>query len=184
MMTDLIALTRAFYFAAEKHTDQRRKGSRGEPYVNHLAEVAQLLAEATGGADPMLILGGLLHDTIEDTATSAAELEAAFGREVTELVLEVTDDKNLPKGERKRLQIEKTPQKSDRAKILKLADKISNLRALQRTPPADWSAERRRDYFDWAAKVVAGCRGLNPVLEQEFDRVHEAGMAAFEESAA
>jgi guanosine-3',5'-bis(diphosphate) 3'-pyrophosphohydrolase len=180
-MQPLISVTHALELAAVKHTDQRRKGARGEPYINHLAEVARLLADATGGGDAVLIAAGLLHDTIEDTDTSYAEIEAAFGAEVADLVQEVTDDKSLPKQERKRLQVEKAPGKSPRAKLIKIADKISNLRALLRTPPADWSLTRKRDYFDWAAAVVAGCRGFNPALDQAFDQAHAEGVAALDE---
>ncbi|HVJ53296.1 MAG TPA: HD domain-containing protein [Aliidongia sp.] len=181
IMVPLLLTTRALEFAALKHTDQRRKGERGEPYVNHLAEVAVLLAEATHGDDPILIAGGLLHDTLEDTETTYEELEASFGPEIAHLVKEVTDDTSLPRADRKRLQIEKTPGKSARARQIKIADKISNLRALLRTPPTGWCDIRKRDYVDWAAAVVAGCRGLNPALDRLFDQAHADGLAAFGE---
>src|SRR5579864_6438714 len=103
MKSDVVQLARAADYAARQHFDQRRKGERGEPYINHLTEVAALLAEATNGEDTVLLLGGLLHDTIEDTATTYADLEAMFGTEVADLVSEVTDDKSLPQSERKRL---------------------------------------------------------------------------------
>src|ERR1700741_3865545 len=90
-------VTRAARFAAEKHGDQRRKGSRRKPYINHLAEVADLLAEATAGDDAALIAAGFLHDTIEDTATTVDELKNLFGADILSLVLEVSDDKSLPK---------------------------------------------------------------------------------------
>lgn len=173
-------LARAWDFAARKHTDQRRKGSRGEPYVNHLAEVAHLLAEATGGADPVLVVAGVLHDTVEDTATTRAEIEAAFGADVAALVAEVTDDKSLPKAERKRLQVDRTPTKSVRARMLKLADKTSNLRAIADSPPSNWDDARRREYLDWAAAVVAGCRGVSPLLERRFDDALATAMAALD----
>ncbi len=171
MTTDaaVLRLARAFDLAARKHVDKRRRGARAEPYVNHLAEVARLLAEATGGGDPDLVIAGLLHDTIEDTETTAAEIAAAFGADVAALVVEVTDDKRLPKATRKRLQIETAPDKSARAKRLKIADKISNLDSLATSPPATWPAARRRAYVDWAAEVVAGCRGVDPTLEAAFD---------------
>ncbi len=169
MNSDLIRLAQAADFAARKHADQRRKGARAEPYINHLTEVAALLAQATGGADPVLVLGGLLHDTLEDTETTYAELAQKFGEDVASLVQEVSDDKSLPQAERKRLQIEKTPGKSRRAKLLKIADKTSNLRGLAHSPPPDWSEERLRDYVVWAEQVVRSCRGLNPALEAEFN---------------
>jgi len=175
--TDLVALTRALAFAAERHSGQRRKGEAAEPYVNHLAEVAWLVAYATGGHDPALVMAALLHDTIEDTGTAPAELEAEFGADVAALVAEVTDDKSLPKAERKRLQVETAPHKSDRAKIIKIADKVSNLRSLQTSPPADWDEARKREYFAWAARVVDGCRGVNAWLEEAFDQAHREGLS-------
>src|SRR6476661_4663777 len=111
-MQSIVLITRAMEFAAHKHTDIRRKGARSEPYVNHLAEVARLLADATAGEDPALVAAGLLHDTVEDTKTTFEELEQEFGAEVAGLVREVTDDKNLKKEERKRLQIETAGNKS------------------------------------------------------------------------
>ncbi|MCB9982273.1 MAG: HD domain-containing protein [Rhodospirillales bacterium] len=168
----IILLMKAAHFAAMKHTDQRRKGERGEPYFNHLSDVAQILAEHTGGTDPILVAGGLLHDTIEDTDTTYDELAAEFGAEIANLVREVTDDKSLPKAERKRLQIENAPKKSDRAKMLKIADKTSNLKSILHSPPADWTEERKQEYFAWAAQVVEGCRGVNKSLEKVFDDAH------------
>lgn len=173
----VVALARAWDFAARRHVQQRRKGEAAEPYVNHLAEVAHLLAEATGGADPVLVIAGVLHDTIEDTATTRADLERIFGPEVAALVAEVTDDKTLPKAERKRLQVVTAPHKSARAKMIKLADKTSNLRALAASPPLSWDLARRIEYFRWAAEVVAGCRGVNPRLEALFDEAYAAGLA-------
>lgn len=165
----------AAQFAAEAHAGQRRKGAAQEPYLNHLIEVAHLLSAATGGEDVDLVMAGLLHDTVEDVNVTAAELEALFGADVAGLVLEATDDKSLPKEERKRLQVENAPHKSNRAKQLKIADKISNLRAVLSSPPADWSEQRKRDYFLWAKQVVDGCRGVNARLEALFDEIYEAG---------
>jgi len=172
MSTDLVKLARAADYAARQHIAQRRKGERAEPYVNHLIEVAALLAEATAGDDVVLLIGGLLHDTLEDTDATYEDLEQRFGPEVAALVAEVTDDKSLPKEERKRLQITKTPGKSRRAKLLKLADKTSNLRGLMQSPPVGWTQARLRDYVVWAEEVVRSCRGLNPKLEAAFDAAH------------
>ena len=169
MSSDLVLLARAADYAARQHVAQRRKGERAEPYINHLTEVASLLAEATGGDDVVLLMGGLLHDTLEDTDSTYEDLVERFGPEVAALVAEVTDDKSLPKQERKRLQIEKTLGKSTRAKLLKIADKTSNLRSLVTSPPAGWPLERLREYVVWARDVVRSCRGLNPRLEAAFD---------------
>ena len=178
MGSEIVAVARALDFAARKHSKQRRKGEAGEPYVNHLAEVARLVAEATEGRDPVAVLAALLHDAIEDTPTTREELEQEFGREVADIVVEVTDDKSLPKMERKRLQEENAPHKSTRAKLVKIADKTSNLRSIAKSPPMDWDLKRQRDYFDWAARVVAGCRGTNATLERWFDEAHAAGLEA------
>ena len=179
----LLDLARAFDFAARRHVQQRRKGEAAEPYVNHLAEVTALLAEATGGNDPVLLIGALLHDTIEDQDVTAAEIETAFGPDVAALVVEVTDDKSLPKVERKRLQIEHAPHKTRRGKLLKLADKISNLRSIAKAPPA-WPIQRQRDYIVWAESVVAGLRGASPALERLFDQAADQARAAVEARAA
>jgi GTP diphosphokinase / guanosine-3',5'-bis(diphosphate) 3'-diphosphatase len=176
---DLVRLARAADYAARQHIAQRRKGERAEPYINHLTEVTSLLAEATDGGDVVLLMGGLLHDTLEDTDATYEDLEQRFGPEVAALVAEVTDDKSLPKEERKRLQIAKTPGKTQRAKLLKLADKTSNLRSLIGSPPTGWTAARLRDYVVWANDVVRSCRGLNPRLEAAFDEAHEKASRHF-----
>jgi (p)ppGpp synthase/HD superfamily hydrolase len=162
----LTLLTRAADFAARAHVAQHRKAE--EPYINHLTEVASLLAEATGGEDAELIAAAYLHDTLEDTATRYEDLVAHFGPDVAKLVSEVTDDKSLPKAERKRLQIETVTKKSPRAQLLKIADKTSNVRALVSSPPAGWSKTRLMEYIDWAEAVVSQVRGLNPILDAEF----------------
>ncbi len=137
MSNDLIRLARAYEFAARYHTDQRRKGAKAEPYINHLTEVALLVAESTGGADPNLVLASVLHDTIEDTKATFGDLVSVFGQDVAELVKEVTDDKNIHKADRKRLQVEHAPHLSPRARMIKIADKTSNLRSVLHSPPAD-----------------------------------------------
>ena len=168
-MSTVTDLARAYHFAAVKHVSQRRKGQAAEPYMNHLTEVAELVATATGGADIDVVIAAVLHDTVEDTETSFDELATAFGKRVSNLVAEVTDDKSLPKAERKLLQIEHAAHASNEAKVIKLADKTANLRALASSPPADWTTERRQEYVNWARKVVAGCRGINRWLENQFD---------------
>jgi len=178
MSEGLVLVARAMEFAAHKHSSQRRKGLTAEPYVNHLAEVARLLAEACGGRDAELVAAGLLHDTLEDTATRAEELEREFGPAVLGLVREVTDDKSLPRAERKRLQVQMAGGKSSRARMIKIADKTSNLRSLLASPPLGWSRRRRLEYFAWAAQVVERCRGVSPELEAAFDRAHREGLAA------
>jgi (p)ppGpp synthase/HD superfamily hydrolase len=179
MSTDLVRLARAADYAARQHIAQRRKGDAAEPYVNHLTEVAAMLAEATDGTDPVLVMGGLLHDTLEDTDATYEDLAERFGPEVAALVREVSDDKSLPQEVRKRLQIEKTPSKSRRAKLLKIADKTSNLRGLVQSPPTGWTAERLRDYVEWAEQVVRSCRGLNAKLEAQFDAAYETARRHF-----
>jgi guanosine-3',5'-bis(diphosphate) 3'-pyrophosphohydrolase len=166
---DISVLVSAAAFAAEKHRNQRRKDPDASPYINHPIALANVLACEAGIIDVPTIAAALLHDTVEDTDTTAEELRRLFGDEITAIVLEVTDDKSLPKADRKRLQIEHAPHLRSRAKLVKLADKICNLRDIRRTPPADWPLERRREYFDWARRVVDGLRGIHSCMEALFD---------------
>lgn len=159
-------------FAAQRHASQRRKGTEHEPYINHLLEVAALLAEGTDPVDVNLVVAGLLHDVIEDTSTTREEVLRRFGEDVASLVMEVTDDKSLPKHVRKDLQVQRAPLKSARAQKLKAADKISNLRSLIASPPTDWNAERRAEYLNWARRVIDGCGSLDGFLKEEFYRTH------------
>ena len=161
----------ATVFAARKHQDQRRKGQDRLPYVNHVIEVAEMLARVAGTSDLAILQAALLHDTVEDTDTTFEEIEELFGADVRHLVEEMTDDKDLPKAERKRLQIEHAPGLSDRGKLIKIADKISNIRDIVHRPPPDWDMHRRREYVRWGEAVVAGCRGVNSTLEDLFDDV-------------
>lgn len=165
-------LISAIAFAAHKHRDQRRKDAAASPYINHPIALAQVLANEAGIDDERVLIAALLHDTIEDTDTTEVELVREFGQEVANIVLEVTDDKSLPKVERKRLQVEHATTISRRAKLVKLADKICNLRDVSSGPPADWSLERKQEYFDWAKAVVDGLRGVNPALEHIIDETY------------
>src|SRR5258708_3283847 len=162
----------AAQYAAARHASQKRKGLAGEPYVNHLLEVAELIAASSPMLDTELVMAGLLHDTIEDTGVTRQELEQLFGSDVASLVVEVTDDKSLPQEMRKALQVQNAGKKSARAQTLKLADKISNLRSMLASPPADWSLQRRRQYFEWAGQVVTGLSAPNSLLKAEFDKTY------------
>lgn len=168
-MTDTTLILKAAAFAAYKHRDQRRKDANASPYINHPLELARVLSEVGGVSDAATLCAALLHDTIEDTGTTSAELAQSFGPEVAALVEEVTDDKALPKAERKLRQIEHAATMSDKAKRIKLADKICNLTDVAHSPPADWSLARRREYFDWARQVIDRLRGVDAVLEAAFD---------------
>ena len=150
------------------------------PYINHPIEVATILATRGGITDLLTLTAAVLHDTIEDTETTPEELEEHFGRQVRMLVAEVTDDKRLPKAERKRLQVEHAASSSIEAKVIKFGDKISNVLDVTRSPPADWPLERRREYLDWTERVLAGCRGCNAGLETYYDKVLQGGRRALE----
>jgi len=165
-------LIRAIAFAAGKHRDQRRKGRASSPYINHPIDLARVLAVEAGVNDPLVLCAAVLHDTIEDTETTAEELAREFGTAVSAVVLEVTDDKTLEKHVRKQRQVEHAPHASRAAKLVKLADKICNLRDIFEDPPPDWSLARKREYFDWAARVIDGLRGVHPRLESLFDAAY------------
>lgn len=163
-------LLHAVQFASEKHKSQRRKDEERTPYINHPLNVAKILWEVGNIRDIRIIIAGILHDTIEDTQTTSQEITAVFGNQVCAWVEEVTDDKRLPKQERKRLQIEYAPFKSHPAKQIKLADKISNVLDIARVAPVGWSVERQKEYVDWAKKVVEGLGCCNRELEKVFEQ--------------
>ncbi|HXL31779.1 MAG TPA: HD domain-containing protein [Bradyrhizobium sp.] len=169
MLAGLRLVSEAADLAARRHNGMQRKGRGNEPYINHLAEVANLLAAATDGADAELVAAGWLHDTIEDTATTQEELVGIFGKRVSALVVEVTDDMTLPKSERRQKQIVDAPKKSVSAKLIKIADKVSNIRARILPQPNRDERDDLIDYVAWAEKVVAGCCGVNAVLDRTFD---------------
>jgi guanosine-3',5'-bis(diphosphate) 3'-pyrophosphohydrolase len=168
----VVLILKATQFAAEKHKNQRRKDAEASPYINHPISLANVLANEGGVTDPVVLCAALLHDTIEDTNTTADELRELFGNAITNVVLEVTDDKSLDKAKRKQLQIEHARHASSQAKLVKLADKICNLRDIAATPPADWTQERKDQYFDWAKAVIDGLRGEHPQLEALFDATY------------
>jgi guanosine-3',5'-bis(diphosphate) 3'-pyrophosphohydrolase len=168
-VVDPVKLLSALAFAADKHRDARRKDAAATPYVNHVIAVATVLATEGDVHDEPLLIASVLHDTVEDTPTSFEELELHFGREVRDLVAEVTDDAKLDEQTRKDLQIVQAHHVSAKARQIKIADKVSNVRDITNTPPADWPLERKVAYLDWAEQVVAGCRGVNPRLDAAFD---------------
>ena len=168
----LALILKALAFSAHKHRDQRRKDPQASPYINHPIGLANVLRNEGGIRDEVVICAALLHDTVEDTQTSREELEREFGKLICRIVLEVTDDKRLPRQERKRLQIEHAPHLSRRAKLVKLADKICNLRDVAHSPPSGWNLARRQQYFDWAKQVVDGLRGVHAGLERAFDQAY------------
>jgi|ERR1051326_527164 (p)ppGpp synthase/HD superfamily hydrolase len=168
-------MLKALRFAAEKHQHQRRKNAEASPYINHPIQVADLLWDVGQVRDLDLILAALLHDTIEDTDTRPEEIETLFGKPIRGLVEEVTDDTSLPKAVRKQLQIEHASRLSLGAKLIKLADKISNIGDIAQKPPEGWDRQRRVDYLTWSEQVVAGLRGSNLHLEALYDRVLRDG---------
>lgn len=174
---ELKLLIKALTFAASKHRNQRRKNVDASPYINHPISLVNILCNEAHLTDINLICSALLHDTVEDTETTAEELEREFGPVISNIVMEVTDDKTISaRQKRKQLQIEHAPNMSDHAKLLKLADKISNLRDLSVDPPATWSLQRQRDYFDWAKQVIDQLRGTHAGLEELFDQAYAKRM--------
>lgn len=172
-MNEIQLLVRAITFASEKHSSQRRKDAEKSPYINHPIALVNVLANEGDITNIETLCAAALHDTIEDTATTADELKTIFGKKITAIVLELTDDKSLAKDVRKEKQIYHAPHCSQEAKMVKLADKICNLRNIITAPPTDWSAERKKEYFAWAANVVEGLRGTHSGLETVFDILYK-----------
>ena len=173
-MTQISAapIIKAIHFAAHKHRQQRRKDPDQTPYINHPIELLNLLANDVGIVDPVVLVGAILHDTVEDTATTLVEIDTVFGSEVAAVVSELTDDKSLPQATRKQLQIDHAAHVSDRAKLVKLADKIANLRDIAIAPPPDWPLARCLAYCDWGKQVIDQLRGIHPQLESLFDQAY------------
>ena len=174
---EMMLILQAMHFAADKHRHQRRKDAEASPYINHPIAVAETLCAVGGVHDPVTLVAGILHDTIEDTETTGEELELRFGHEIRTVVEEVTDDKSLSPPMRKQLQIEHARHASERARLVKLADKICNLRDIVHAPPAGWPVERRQRYINWARDVVNEIRGTNAALEMRFDQLHAEAAA-------
>jgi len=171
--SELPLIIKALDFAAKKHRDQRRMDAAATPYINHPIELAELLVNEGGIADINIIVAAILHDTVEDTDTTAQQLERIFGNDIKNIVIEVTDDKSLAKEERKHQQIEHAATCSQQAKLVKLADKICNLRDILESPPTEWSLARKQEYFDWSKRVVDQIRGTHADLESLFDEAYE-----------
>jgi GTP diphosphokinase / guanosine-3',5'-bis(diphosphate) 3'-diphosphatase len=174
MSHDLAQLMHAAHFAAQKHAAQRRKGDASEPYVNHVLEVAHLVSLTLNEPDPAILMAALLHDTIEDCDVTQEELAGLFGEEVATLVAELTDDRSLPKSERKRLQVEHAAHRSPRAQTIKLADKISNLRSILNSPPTEWDSARKHEYLDFSVRLYNQLTDPHPKLAAEFAALRQA----------
>ena len=169
---DLKRLLKALAFAAHKHRDQRRKDVESSPYINHPIALVNILCNEGHVTDTNVICAALLHDTVEDTDTTPEELQREFGGEIRAIVMDVTDDKTLEKAERKQRQIEHAAHISEQAKLVKLADKISNLRDVASNPPPDWDLRRRQGYFEWAKAVIDRLRGVHGPMEAIFDEAY------------
>jgi guanosine-3',5'-bis(diphosphate) 3'-pyrophosphohydrolase len=185
-MDDTSLILKALEFAAIRHRTQFRKGKDKSPYINHPIQVANLLANEAGEKDPVLLSAAMLHDVIEDTVETRKEkkelienIRELFGEEILSVTLEVTDDKSLSKKKRKQMQVEHARSLSDKAKKLKIADKIMNVRDITVNPPVKWALWRIRKYLDWSEKVVDGLRGVNKKLEDIFDETLQAGRAKY-----
>ncbi len=177
------SIVAALQFAASKHRNQRRKDAALTPYINHPISLLHLLHNEANVTDPVVLAGALLHDTVEDTETTLAEIEALFGSAVAAVVAQVTDDKSQPQAVRKQQQIDHAATLCDRAKLVKLADKTCNLRDLAQSPPANWSRDRLLTYCQWSKQVVDQLRGIHPPLENLFDAAYEAAQASYQVSA-
>jgi guanosine-3',5'-bis(diphosphate) 3'-pyrophosphohydrolase len=180
-ISDIALVLRAAEFAAHKHRGQRRKGYSERPYVGHCIEVAALIANVGKIDEPDILAAALLHDTVEDTDTTRDDLVKEFGQVIDGYVAEVTDDKSLDSDVRKELQVQHAPHLSRGAKLIKLGDKISNVREIGADPPKQWDEERRLEYFEWAKRVVSAMGSVNPALEEMFARTVEESSRALDQ---
>jgi (p)ppGpp synthase/HD superfamily hydrolase len=169
-LVNLQTLTKAYKFACEKHDKQIRKNTKQLPYIHHPIEVVDILVRS-GVTDIATLCAGVLHDTIEDTKTTYEELVQEFGKEIADIVMECTDDKSLPKLDRKKLQIEHSEHMSVGAKLVKMADKFSNTSSLINDPPKKWSPEEIQGYVVWSRMVCHGLKGVNSNLEKDLEGI-------------
>jgi (p)ppGpp synthase/HD superfamily hydrolase len=167
---DVCKILEAVSFAAEKHQSQTRKDPAMTPYIIHPMRVAKSLLVVGGVRDPDILIAALLHDTVEDTATTFEEIRSAFGPKVEGYLREVTDDKSLEKDVRKQLQIQHAPHKSAGAAMIKLGDKNDNLTSMGKELPVGWTNERLKAYFVWAQKVVNALPWVNAPLKKQVDQ--------------
>ncbi|MDC1288138.1 HD domain-containing protein [Gammaproteobacteria bacterium] len=167
-MENASLLLKALHYAADMHRDQRRKDAEGSPYINHPINVAQILSDIGGVDDVEVLSAAILHDTVEDTKATLHDIELAFGLRIARIVEEVTDDKSLKKKERKQAQIDHAGHTSREGALVKVADKIANVRDVHANPPKDWEPARRKEYLDWSERVVERCRPENAALTEYF----------------
>jgi len=168
-MENISLFLKALHYAADMHRYQRRKDDDESPYINHPINVAQILSDIGGIDDIEVLSAAILHDTVEDTKVTLHDIELAFGLRIARIVEEVTDDKSLEKQERKQAQIDHAGHISREGALVKVADKIANVRDVGNNPPKDWAPERRTAYLDWAEQVVKRCRPENAALTEYFD---------------
>jgi len=167
-MEKISLFLKALHYAADMHRYQRRKDDEESPYINHPIYVAQILSDIGGVDDLEVLSAAILHDTVEDTKATLHDIELAFGLRIARIVEEVTDDKSLKKKERKQAQIDHAGHISREGALVKVADKIANVRDVGANPPSDWEPARRKEYLDWAERVVERCRPDNTALTEYF----------------
>ena len=172
-------LLHASVFAAEKHKFQRRKGFLKIPYINHPLKVCKILIDVHE-EDKNILCAAILHDTLEDTETTETEIKELFGEKVLKIVMEVSDDMSLPSKIRKELQIKKAPSLSREAKLIKIADKASNIADLI-AYPIKWDKKRKIQYVEWSTKVFEKCRGQNAVLDALFEKTSNDALRVFKQ---
>jgi guanosine-3',5'-bis(diphosphate) 3'-pyrophosphohydrolase len=161
---------RAAYFAGEKHRLQRRSDVEQTPYINHPLELAHILTEEGGINCLDTICASLLHDTLEDTDTSSDELKKHFGDVIASIVMEVSNDMTLSSQQRRVYELEKVVSLSHKAKLVKIADKLANIRDVSTMPPMGWTREKKQDYFDFALEIINQIGSVSPRLHQIFLR--------------
>ncbi|TKR96578.1 hypothetical protein L596_010579 [Steinernema carpocapsae] len=168
---DLKLIIKASDYAARRHRNQKRKDHNGTPYINHPLGVAQILSEEAKVTDAATLAAAILHDTVEDTKATFEEIQELFGDEICHIVRECTDDKSLSKAARKQAQIDNAAHHSHKAKLVYLADKLYNLRDLERQTPIGWDRRRVHEYFKWSKQVIAQLKGTNDNLEALLDDI-------------
>ncbi|MFZ9848658.1 MAG: HD domain-containing protein [Flavobacteriales bacterium] len=168
IMANLQLLFKALNYSAEQHKAQRRKGMESVPYINHPIKVTNIITQFIPDASDDLICAAILHDVVEDTDATIDDIKNKFGDAIASIVQEVTDDKSISKAESRRKQIENAPKLSYNAKIIRVCDKISNVRDICGENIPDWDYKTKIEYLNWAEQVVYALDKFHEELQFAF----------------
>jgi len=168
---DAEAVLGAAIFATEKHKSQVRSNEKKTPYIIHPIEVADLVMKIGHVYDKDVLITALLHDVMDDTQTTYEQITSLYGTKVSSYLEEMTSKQGLSLKEQKKQQIMQAFRQNPSVAIIKLSDKLSNLKTLATSPPPSWSRDRIDQYFQWAQTVIENLPESNQLLKKAVKNV-------------